>query len=182
MSQRKIKFKLIPPELYSEEQYYHLYGKSKGPIDYMQHPSAAPPGYFENIKVQEVEVEVPKPKRGKLKKIDRFFQTANIQFDVDGPVLTINKTLVQIPRDTDQFHLCKTMFSKKKRTPLPVNKIYYGITGLKREGKLSKREWNKVNDAVRKINGKVRKVLDTNQDLLKCTAKEVIIDKYFNWV
>ena len=185
MNQAKIRMKLVPDEFLSDEEYLRLRGKTKDHIDYLKHPSAAPPGWLENIELPEIEVQAYGIQKSKLKKIDRHYRPTKIQFDPDGPVLIINSSLVDIPDDTDQFELCKVMFCREERTPLLINEVYLVLSGVQIEGYLFKKHrkaWNKVKDAVRKVNDKVREGLETDQELLECKSKEVAINKYFNWV
>ena len=79
---------------------------------------------------------------------------------------------IPIEKNSNQYHLCKKMFSKDIviGTPVDWEDIYYEIEGI---AEPKDKEWKTINNAVHGVNQKIKEALKINLDLFTYSNNQV---------
>jgi hypothetical protein len=115
--------------------------------------------------------------KSRLNKIK--LDSKKVRFDNISGVIIIGDQNVRLPLYKDEYDLCKDMFKKKLRLPVSWDIIYDKMTGknLISGGKkldAIRKNWQKVNDAMKRVNNRVRKEINTDDNLFSWNNKTVI--------
>ena len=101
-----------------------------------------------------------------------------ISYDDDKPVIKIGKRNVALPPYKNEHYFCQVVFEYKTKEPISWDIIFDRMTGhFTVNGKKPdpvRENWQKVNDTMKRLNNRVKKIVNTDDNLFSWSEKVVI--------
>lgn len=123
-----------------------------------------------------LEFKEPKEKQS-LRKIN--LKSVQISYDDDEPVIKIGKQNVALPPYKNEYYFCQVMFEYKPKESVSWDIIYDRMTeystvsgGIKPEP--IRENWQKVNDTMKRVNNRVKEIVNTDDNLFSWSEKTVM--------
>lgn len=112
-----------------------------------------------------------------LRKIS--LKSVQIDYDDDEPIIKIGKHNVGLPPYKNEHYFCQSVFEYKPKEPISWDIIYDKMTGYSTVSGGKKPEpirenWQKVNDTMKRLNNRIKEVVNTDDDLFSWSEKMVI--------
>jgi len=102
-----------------------------------------------------------------------------IEFNDDEAIIKIGKQNVALPPYKNEHYFCQAMFEHKTKEPISWDIIYDRMIGHSTISGGTKPEpirenWQKVNDTMKRVNNRVKQLMNTDDDLFSWSEKTVI--------
>lgn len=106
-------------------------------------------------------------------------KSVQISYDDDEPVIKIGKQNVALPPYKNEHYFCQAVFEYKLKEPVSWDIIFDKMTGHStvsggRKPEPIRENWQKVNDTMKRINNRIKQVVNTDDDLFSWSEKMVI--------
>lgn len=106
-------------------------------------------------------------------------KTLKIEFDDDEATLKVGKQNVALPPYKNEHFFCQVVFEYKPKEPISWDIIYDKMTGHSaisggEKPEPDRKNWQKVNDTMKRLNNRIKEVAKTNEDLFIWREKMVI--------
>jgi hypothetical protein len=123
-----------------------------------------------------LEFKDPKEKQS-FRKIS--LKSVQISYDDDTGVIKIGRQNVPLPPYKNEYYFCQVMFEYKPKEPVSWDIIYDKMTGHSTVSGGKKPEpirenWQKVNDTMKRVNNRIKKIVNTDDNLFSWSEKTVI--------
>lgn len=115
------------------------------------------------------------------KKLSQKIKLASqtIEFNDDEATIKIGKQNVALPPYKNEHYFCQAVFEYKPKEPISWDIIFDKMTGHStisggKKPEPIRENWQKVNDTMKRINNRIKEVVNTNDDLFSWSEKMVI--------
>ena len=95
-------------------------------------------------------------------------------FDNDTATIEVGDRKCKLPLNKNEHCFCRLIFSKKVGESLEASDIFFEMTGEEIDNIRTKNKLKSVQDTMYSINNKVRKAINTNDDLFEWRNKLII--------
>jgi len=126
------------------------------------------------IKIKSAEDENHLQKMGKIK-----LKSQTIEFNDDEAIIKIGKQNVALPAYKNEHYFCQAVFEYKPKEPISWDIIFDKMTGHStisggKKPEPIRKNWQKVNDTMKRVNNRIKEVINTDDDLFSWSEKNVI--------
>jgi hypothetical protein len=123
-----------------------------------------------------LEFKEPKEKKS-FRKVN--LKSMQISYDDDKPEIKIGKQNVALPPYKNEHYFCQAVFEYKPKEPISWDVIFDKMTGHStisggKKPEPIRENWQKVNDTMKRINNRIKEVVNTDDDLFSWSEKMVI--------
>lgn len=137
------------------------------------------PSKIEIVGMPEIKIKSSEDKsiltKGKIIKL----KSQRIEFDDDKATIKIGKQNVALPPYKNEHYFCQAVFEYKSKEPISWDIIFDKMTGHStisggKKPEPVRENWQKVNDTMKRINNRIKEVINTDDDLFSWSEKMVI--------
>jgi len=105
--------------------------------------------------------------------------SVKIKFNDDEAILEIGDKKCALPAYKNEHYFCQVMFEHKPKEPISWDIIYdrmtgNNITGLGEKPKPIRKNWQQVNDTMKRVNNRIKQMIGTNDKLFSWSERTII--------